>query len=93
MDEQIGRMLDHFLVHDRHDLQALQQLARSIGWQGVTITVCSVSLPHPLCTAKIGQNAAPLSVTLLHSRACYLASTAHALLSPEHGKCPRHTLP
>ena len=43
MDEQIGQRLDHFLVHDRHDLQALQQLARSIRWQGVTITVCSAS--------------------------------------------------
>ena len=43
VDEQIGRMLDHFLVHDRHDLQALQQLARSIRWQGVTIVVSSAS--------------------------------------------------
>ena len=32
-------MLDNFLVHDRHDLQELQRLARSINWPAVTIAV------------------------------------------------------
>ncbi len=40
-------MLDNFLVHDRHDLQVLQQLARSINWQGVTVVVRCATPTYP----------------------------------------------
>ncbi len=46
MDSQLGQNLDNFLVHDRHDLQELQRLARSINWPAVTIAV-RLSVPLP----------------------------------------------